>query len=158
MNLYRVTNFEYAGNFNGRGASFIDGARWNSAGRPVIYFAMNMAAALVEAANYHPSPRLMPKSHCKAIYELEDTVSIDRLDWSALPADWQEMPYPVSTQLIGDAFLDSGKALLLLLPSVAVGLNDYSIAIANPQHEDMKKIKLIDTIKPVYSGRMFSGI
>jgi RES domain-containing protein len=158
MRLYRVTNINYADKFDGRGSSYEDGARWNSAGHPVIYFALDIATALIEAANYHPSPRLLPPSHCKAIYTTRSAVSVTKLDLAELPQDWQEMPYPTSTQYIGDRFLESKQALLLLVPSVAVGISEYKIAVANPRHPDIRKIQLTETIQPVYSERMFQGL
>lgn len=158
MRLYRVTNAAYAENFSGVGASFEDGARWNSPGHPVIYFALDMASALVEAANYHPSPRLIPHTHCKAIYELSKTIDIEKLDLNSIPSDWQDMPYPVSTQHIGDEFLMSRRALMLLVPSVAVGINEYKVAVFNPLHPQARGVQLIDTIRPVYSSRMFEGL
>ncbi|QOL25234.1 RES family NAD+ phosphorylase [Thalassotalea sp. LPB0316] len=158
MKLYRVTNKAYADNFAGRGASFEDGARWNSPGHPVIYFGLDMATALVEAANYHPSPRLIPASHCKAIYQLPDDVEVEHLELKNLANNWQEMPYPLCTQLMGDEFLKSNRALVLFLPSVAVGIEDYSMAVVNPLHPDITKLKLIETIQPVYSPRMFKGL
>ncbi|MBM7036124.1 RES family NAD+ phosphorylase [Vibrio ulleungensis] len=158
MNLYRVTNSKFANNFSGRGASFDDGARWNSAGNPVIYFALDMGTALVEAANYHPTPRLVPRTHCKAIYTVPNLVPIHRLDTNDLPDDWQSVPYPASTQRIGDQFLQAKQALLLIVPSVAIGLSESSVAIANPLHPDINEIKLIECFSPVYSERMFSGL
>ncbi|ORT49530.1 hypothetical protein ST37_14140 [Vibrio sp. qd031] len=158
MNLYRVTNSKFANNFSGRGASFDDGARWNSAGNPVIYYALDMGTALIEAANYHPSPRLVPRTHCKAIYTVPNSVPIHSLDTSKLPEDWQSMPYPASTQRIGDQFLLAKQALLLIVPSVAIGLSESSVAIVNPLHPYINKIKLVECVQPVYSERMFSGL
>lgn len=159
MKLYRVTNKKWAGSFNGLGASYEDGARWNSAGIPVIYFAMDMGTAMIEAANYHPAPGLIPSTHCKATYEIDDDISIEKLDPSLLPADWDKMPYPRSTQQIGDKFLTAGKTAILLVPSVGVGVSsEYLIAIANPNHPDINKFSLESTVQPVYSERMFKGI
>ena len=102
----------------------------------------------------------MPPSHCKAIYAADDTISIEYFDSSLLPSDWNKMPYPASTQAIGDAFLNAGKSTLLLVPSAAINLSsEYAIAIANPQHTDTQtKITLSDTLQPVYSARMFAGL
>lgn len=158
MRLFRVTHQNFAAVFNGRGASFEDGARWNTSGHPVIYFALDMATALVEAANYLPSPRLVPAAFCKARYEVEHP-STQTLDLKRLPEDWQSFPYPVSTQEIGDQFLEAGEALLLLVPSVALGVGGgHVIAVANPNHPEIHNIHLLDREQPVYAERMFQGI
>lgn len=159
MKLYRVTNERFANSFSGRGASFEDGARWNTAGHPVIYFALDLGTAMIEAANYHTSPRLVPPSYCKATYIVEEGVSIEYLDEPHLPNDWDMMSYPQSTQLLGDDFLVRAKSLFLIVPSVGVGSsNELKIAVANPLHPEITKIQLIDKVKPVYSNRMFSGL
>lgn len=159
MKLFRVTNARFAGTYNGLGASFDDGARWNSPGIAVIYFALDMGTAMVEAANYHTSPRLIPPSHCKAIYNADDDISMETLDPALLPPDWNRMPYPPSTQKIGDEFLNSCRSALLLVPSAAVNVTSENlIAIANPHHADINKITLIEKLKPVYSSRMFTDL
>lgn len=162
MKLYRVTNEKFADSYNGMGASYDVGARWNSAGTPVIYFALDMATAMVEAANYHTSPRLIPPSHCKAIYTTDENISMELFDVANLPPDWNKMPYPASTQVIGDEFINSKRAALLYVPSAAINVDsEYMIAIANPLHPDIRKhnmITLIDKLKPVYSERMFQGL
>ncbi|MEG3765472.1 RES family NAD+ phosphorylase [Alteromonas sp. 14N.309.X.WAT.G.H12] len=159
MKLYRVTNQKFANIFNGKGASYEYGARWNSAGYPVIYFALDIGTAMIESANYNPSYRLIPPSHCKAIYSVDDKVTIKRLPAKTLPADWDKMPYSSTTQKIGDEFLSAQNSLFLLVPSVGAGLDDESkIAIANPNHPEIKKIRLIRKIRPVYSDSMFSGL
>lgn len=104
MELYRVTNKRFADNFNGRGASFKDGARWNSTGNPVIYFALDLGTAMIGAANYHASPRLVPPSYCKATYLVEEGVSTEYLSAAHLPGYWDMMPYPKSTQRIRTIF------------------------------------------------------
>ncbi len=159
MKLFRVTNERYANHFNGKGVSYDFGARWNVAGQPVIYFATDMATALVEAANYLPAPDLVPATHCKATYIVDGEVPIEYLDSNVLPDDWDAMPYPASTQLIGEQFLLKCDALFLMVPSVGVGSRDeYNVAVANPLHPLISSISLVNTIKPVYSPRMFGGL
>lgn len=157
MKLYRVTNKRFADVFTYRGASFDDGARWNSAGHPVIYFALDMGTALVEAANYHPTPRLVPASHCKAIYNVAPDVAIQRLDLQTLPDDWQTMPYPQSTQRIGDEFCNHRKHCSCWYPvSPSASANFPS---PSPTRVIRKSVRLpYQIIQPVYSPRMFSGL
>lgn len=63
MRLFRICPEQYLENYSGLGASYRDGARWNKAGIPVLYFALSPAVALLEMGNYLPSPRLVPKSY-----------------------------------------------------------------------------------------------
>lgn len=60
MQLFRICPEPYLENPSGPGGSHQDGARWNSPGHPVLYFALSASTALLEMANYIPSPRLVP--------------------------------------------------------------------------------------------------
>ncbi len=63
MRLYRICPERFLENYSGLGASFQDGARWNSKGYPALYFALSPATAMLEMANYLPSPRLVPADY-----------------------------------------------------------------------------------------------
>jgi len=70
MKLYRICPEQYLKNYTGLGASFKNGARWNNKGIPVLYFALSPSVAMLEMANYLPSPRFVPKSYCLGEYNL----------------------------------------------------------------------------------------
>ena len=101
MELYRITRIKYLENYTGRGGSFLNGARWNEPGIPVLYFATTPSVALLEMANYLPSPRLIPADYRLGIYHLPDNISISTLTTNNLPQDWSRYPYPSSTQVLG---------------------------------------------------------
>ena len=58
MRLYRIGRQAYLEDYRGLGASYLDGGRWNAAGVPALYFAETASVAMLEMANYLPSPRL----------------------------------------------------------------------------------------------------
>ena len=80
MELFRITRIKYLEDYTGRGGSFLNGARreasplgrWNLPGIPVLYFASTPSVALLEMANYLPSPRLIPADYRLGIYHLPD--------------------------------------------------------------------------------------
>jgi RES domain-containing protein len=158
MRLYRITKEKYLTNFTGRGKSFSDGARWNSPGLPVLYFACTPSVALLEMANYVISPRLVPKSYRFGIYELPDKLSNKTLSIEDMPPDWTNFPYPVSTQAIGSEWLLSNESLCLIVPSVAVPAGMENIAIVNPVHPEIKELKLSSVESSLYNKRAFQGI
>ena len=155
MRLYRIVPGEFADNFSGLGASYLDGARWNSPKLPVLYFALSPSVAMLEMANYFPSPRLVPKFYVLATYTLEQAPEIKEL--KSLPNDWADYPYPVSTQKIGSDWLKSKSSLGLLVPSCAVPAGLENIIILNPNHPDISKIKLISTSSDIYNSRAFNA-
>ncbi len=158
MRLYRISTEKYLHNLQGLGASYQDGARWNRAGQPAIYFALSASVAMLEMANYLPSPHLVPKSYRLGIYEVPDDLSLFDLSIDQLPNDWAEYPYPLSTQILGGNWLDKGDELALLVPSAAVSGGLERSAIINPLHPECSKIKLIDSTQELYNKRIFSGI
>ena len=158
MQLYSISSQAYLEDFSGLGASYKDGARWNSAGLPVLYFTLSPATALLEMANYIPSPRLVPPSYRLGIYELPEQVELDQLSTSQLPDDWAHYPYPKSTQMLGDQWLSACETLGLLVPSTAVSAGLEQIVLINPRHPQIKDIQLTQSIKELYNKRSFMGL
>lgn len=158
MLLYRITREKYLTNFTGRGSSYLNGARWNKPQLPVLYFAPTPSVALLEMANYLPSPRLVPKDYRLGIYELPKSTSIKTLTVADLPSDWAEFPHPISTQTIGSQWLLSKETLCLTVPSAAITEGLENIIIVNPEHPEIENLQLINAVSSLYSKRAFQGI
>lgn len=158
MRLFRLCPEHYLEDYSRLGASYKDGARWNKAGTPVLYYALTPAVALLEMGNYLPSPRLVPKNYRLGIYDLPDTVAYDELADDRLPNDWSLYPYPHSTQRLGNDWLQGCRTLALLVPSTAVPRGLERIAVLNPHHPDRRKMLLVDTTADIYNKRMFGGL
>ena len=158
MELFRITRLKYLENYTGRGGSFLNGARWNKPGIPVLYFASTPSVALLEMANYLPSPRLIPADYRLGIYHLPDTVSSQTLTGDRLPQDWSRYPYPLSTQEIGSQWLNEGNSLIQFVPSVAVPAGLENIAVVNPRHPEIEQLKLASVKSSLYNDRAFKGL
>ncbi|WP_036488245.1 RES family NAD+ phosphorylase [Myxosarcina sp. GI1] len=158
MELFRITRTKYLENYTGRGGSFLNGARWNEPGIPVLYFASTPSVALLEMANYLPNPRLIPVDYRLGIYHLPDTVSSQTLKVIDLPQDWSRYPYPSSTQKIGSQWLNEGSSLILFVPSVAVPAGLENIAIINPGHPQIDELRLSSVESSLYNDRAFTGL
>lgn len=158
MRLYRITKEKYLTSFSGRGKSFTDSARWNLPGIPVLYFASTPAVALLEMANYLPSPRLVPKTYRLGVYEISDTVACEALTIENMPEDWAEYPYPSSTQKIGSQWLLQANSLCLSVPSIAIPAGMENIIIVNPNHAQIGSLKLLFVESDLYNRRAFQGI
>lgn len=158
MELFRITRIKYLENYTGRGGSFLNGARWNQSGIPVLYFATTPSVALLEMANYLPNPRLIPDDYRLGIYHLPDTVSSQTLTLNNLPQDWSRYPYPSSTQKIGSQWLNEGSSLILFVPSVAVPAGLENIAVINPRHPQINELRLSSVESSLYNDRAFKGL
>lgn len=157
MRLFRIGPEQHIENMSGMGASYRDGARWNKAGVPVLYFGTTPSVAMLELGNYVPSPRDLPDSYRLGVFEApDDSVEIWPVD--RLPVGWDEFPYPLSTQQLGSQWLQRREELILLVPSCAVAGGMENIAVVNPHHPDVSKIRLLEKHDTIYNERMFKGI
>lgn len=158
MQLFRICPESRLEQFDGLGASYKDGARWNSAGNPALYFACSAAVALLEMAHYLPSPRLIPASYRLGVYQLPDEVAVDVLSEDRFPEGWAEYPWPRATQVLGDAWLAAGTGIILTVPSCAVTGGLERSALFNPRHADAGSLKLVQVVEHLYNERAFAGI
>jgi len=158
MKLYRIGPKMYLENYQGLGASYQDGGRWNRVGQPVLYFAQSPATALLEMGNYLPSPRLTPKNYQLGIYKLPDDLALDQISCDQLIDDWAQFPYPSSTQDIGGKWLDLNQSIGLIVPSAAVPAGLEKNILINPKHKDISHLKLIESTEELYNHRIFSGL
>lgn len=157
MRLYRMCPERYLEDYSGLGASYRDGARWNVKGLPVIYFATTASLAMLELANYLPSPRYVPPSYRLGIYTLSGRVKVDAWRVKNLPDDWNQYPYPASTQQLGARWLRARKRLALRVPSAAVPGGLEACVVINPLHSAIGQLKLVDTQRDIYSERIFTS-
>ena len=157
MRLYRICHVDHLESYQGLGVSYRHGGRWNEPGIPVLYFAATAGVAMLEMANYLPSPRLVPASYRLGVYEIAGNPSTERWTARDLAADWDWFPYPRSTQRMGSDWLTRGSASLLVLPSAAVpgGLDD--IVLATPIRLDAASIRLTAVHERLYNPRAFAS-
>ena len=156
MLLYRITPEQYLENYQGLGASYQDGARWNHKGVPVLYFSLSPSVAMLEMANYFPLPKLIPKDYVLGIYELPDELA-ERLDTALLPSDWNVYPHPASTRHIGSQWLAGNTHTGLIVPSAATPNGLESIIVLNPLHDGIVHLRLVDKTAQLFNARAFPG-
>jgi RES domain-containing protein len=151
MEAYRLSRKKFATTLSGKGAA-LKGARWNSVGVELIYTASNRSLAMAEVA-VHFTLATIPGDYVMTTIFIPDDISLQKLNVSDLPADWNTFPHPSSTQTIGDQFVAHNKFCVLQIPS-AVTQGDYNLLI-NPNHPDFRRIKIIATAKFPFDKRIF---
>jgi len=151
MDAYRLSREKFAAVLSGKGAA-LKGARWNSIGVELIYTATNRSLAMAEVA-VHLSIATLPSDYVIMQLHIPDDVSLQKINTTALPLNWNTFPHPVETQAIGDAFIYNNEYCVLQIPS-AVTQGDYNLLI-NPNHADFKRIKIISTERFTFDQRMF---
>ncbi len=158
MRLYRIAHQDHISDLGGMGGSFHSGGRWNDAGVPAVYFAESAAVAMLEMANYLPSPRLVPDTYRLGVFEMPDGTVVERWSVWELPSDWTDYPYPRSTQRRGTDWLLWGRAPLLAIPSAAVPTGLENIVLASPTRLRRTSIHLRKTLEGLYNPRAFASV
>lgn len=138
MEVFRLHNKKYPIELSGFGAAKF-GARWNSKGIEVVYLASSRALALAEVV-VHLSLSNLPSNFCMVTVNIPDKFVINTIDCLILDSDWNSFPETVTTQKMGDLFVETNKYCVLKVPS-AVVKGDFNYVI-NPHHPDFIKIKI----------------
>jgi RES domain-containing protein len=130
MQLWRLLKTRYAATaFDGEGAR-INGGRWNSPGTRVAYASSNSALAVLEVLVHMMAGSVLP-GYSLVRAHVPDSL-VEALPASELPKRWRAFPVPPEVQAIGDAWVQSGRALALTVPSAIVE-GSHNVLI-NPQH------------------------
>jgi RES domain-containing protein len=152
MIVYRVCLDVYANDLTGNGAR-IHGGRWNSPGVPALYTSASQSLAILETLTTTP-PAILQQNFLLLAIEVPAKSPVRKITLKELPRNWNVYPVPVNVQKTGDKWLQSGKALLLKIPSVIVPAEfNY---IINPLHPDSHKLKIIASQK-LYLDKRITG-
>lgn len=151
MIVYRLSKSKFSCDLTGKGAEK-SGGRWNSKGTALIYTGQSRALCTTEIAVHTPLG-ILPNDYKLVIIEVDDTIEIKELDVRKLSKKWKVFPHAHETQLLGDKFVIENKYLILKVPSVVVqGEFNYLI---NPNHTDIKNVKIISIEKFNFDERLF---
>jgi RES domain-containing protein len=136
---WRVDNAKWiTTSFNGLGAS-LEGGRWISAGIPVVYASQHLAMAAQEKYVHLPKP--ISRSSVFVKFRIGfGKLAVKRLEILDMPHDWRVEPVPRSTQRLGDAWVASGEAAILAVPSVLIP--EEINFVLNPAHPDYHLIEI----------------
>ena len=147
MLVFRITHKNYSKELY---ASGIKG-RWNSAGNKVIYFAESISLAFLEnmvrrqGVGFNGDFKIM-------IVELPEEASIISIPVIELEEGWRDFKDYSICQRVGNKWYYTGETLLLKVPSAV--LPECFNYVANTNHPDYKKIKLLDTTELVPDKRI----
>lgn len=136
--------------YDGTGAA-LWGARWNSAGRPVIYAADSFAGAILEVIAHATTPKTLPGSYHAVRIEIPDELA-EAADREALPG-WDLKDSPVALAY-GDVWLAERRSAALMVPAVTsrpVGRN----VLINPAHPEAGRIGVSAEFPVPWDERLF---
>jgi RES domain-containing protein len=135
---------------DGDGA-FRASGRWHTTGRYVIYAGLGFAVALLEmlvrARTYE-----VPEGHQFAEIFVPGTVEVEEVGADGLP-DWNRSDRAAS-RAYGDAWYDSGRTAVLIVPSVpAMGLERN--VLINQRHPQFRHVTHGEPRPVVWDARLF---
>lgn len=120
---------------DGTGAA-LEGGRWNSAGRPLVYAADTFAGSILEILVHSGRPRTLPGPHHAVAIDIPAEL-VERLEPDDLPG-W-DLPGALEARAYGDAWLAGSRSAVLVVPSVPSRPVGRTVLI-NPLHEDARRI------------------
>jgi RES domain-containing protein len=147
--VYRLTKRRYPV-YDGSGAA-LEGARWNSPGRLLIYASEHYATAILEKL-VHAGRTLLPGAHHAAAIEIPDDLQLEDFDPRAA-AGW-DTEDSATARAYGDAWHASGRTAVLIVPSLP-GQPIERNFIINPGHPDAARIRVMPAFDVVWDGRLF---
>lgn len=142
LKTFRIVKKEFAHkNMLGEGAKLY-GGRWNSIGMAMIYTSANLSLANLEILTAAKISRFK-HNFVYVTFEFNSN-QVYEFPQNELPSGWDEWPYNVGTQKIGDLWLSEKTSLVLKVPSSLVKIeHNYLI---NQKHPAFKNVKISSPI------------
>jgi RES domain-containing protein len=150
MLVYRIARSEHIGDLSGEGAR-LHGGRWNHRGTPIIYTSAARSLATVELL-VHVAFSFAPTDLKMATIGIPDEPPPEEVDVAALPSKWRDFPPPPKLADLGTSWAQSGRTLLLRVPSAVVE-HEHNILI-NPAHPDIARVVLTEIEDFRLDGRL----
>ncbi len=138
--------------FDGMGA-FLNGARWNSPKRRVIYAAETVEGAILEVL-VHARIGKVPRTQAWIEIKVPRAVSIEELSPRDVPG-WDAEESSRAREF-GDHWHESRRSLILVVPSVVTSGMGRNILI-NQDHEDFMMLRATLPRPVVWDARLFEG-
>ena len=141
-----------ASDMSGTGAA-IEGGRWNSVGKPMVYTAGSIALACLETLVHIKNS--LPLNRYLVSIDIPDHVWRVRLQLTDLPVGWDAEPAGLTSVALGDNWLAARSEAIFQVPSVIVP-EEFNYLI-NPAHPDASTISATKIRKWHYTPRLRNG-
>lgn len=151
MIAWRITRQAYQ-TLDGEGAR-LNGGRWSSAGRTVIYTSQSLSLAALEYL-VHVDPLLAPSDLVAMEIEVPNDAGLGAsAEADRFPlGDWRRYPAPEWQAELGDEWLADGTFLWLAVPSAIVP-EEHNVLI-DPWHARMHDVRVVSTRPFAFDKRL----
>ena len=116
--------------FDGEGARRF-GGRWNSRGTPLVYLSASLSLAALELFVHLNAEDARLRLTAIPV-TIPNGIAIDEVSTDELPRGWRTEPPSDACKAFGSAWVNTGSAALLKIPSVIVP-REFNY-LANPRH------------------------
>ncbi len=153
MIVFRIEREKYLDtSLQGVGALMSEGYRWNSFNTKLVYTAESRALAILEVSVHLDLNEDLPNDRFYVEIYIPDDIQILEVNLEDLPEDWDAKPPSITTQIIGDDFVNYNEAAVLKVPSSIVP-QEYNYLI-NPLHVDAPRNSVVRTMKMKFDSRV----
>jgi RES domain-containing protein len=137
LTIYRIASAKHPEN-DGKGA-WVAGGRWNLKGTAVVYCSQTASLAALEVLAHSAK---LPNGTVEIAIDVPDSLAIEIVEISDLPANWAAAVAPPATKRIGTRWVKSGSTAVLSVPSAIVP-HERNFLL-NPAHRDFADILFHD--------------
>lgn len=137
MRLYRLGKFPYIQDTTGQGGLYYSG-RWHEKGVQILYTSGHLSLAKLEVLANSPS---LPRNYFALTLEIPDATPFQKVTVDQLPANWQEMPYPLELAQLTRAWMEEGAFWIMRVPS-AHAPTEWNYLL-NPLHPDHQQLRVV---------------
>lgn len=138
MQVWRIAKKRFALDRTG-GGGLIEAGRWHQAGQPVIYVGLSIEIAVLEK-RVHTGP-FLPADLVLVELTLPDEPALyEQPNLTSLPSTWMASPSGDASADFGAAFLRSGRAMGLIVPSAVVP--EAHNMVINPMHPRFADVRM----------------
>jgi RES domain-containing protein len=148
--LWRISDFR---DLSGEGG-LRHGARWHTAGHPIVYLAESAPGALLEVlVHLEVEDNDLPRPYNLLRVTVPTDIVVER---PRIPEnDTWKHDIPV-TRAIGDEWLTSGRSALAEVPSaIMLGTRNY---LLNPSHTDAGRIQIAEVLSAEFDPRLLRKV
>ena len=138
MRVWRITRQRFL-SLDGEGVR-MNGGRWNSEGIPVVNASSTLSLAALEYL-VHVDVEDVPHDLCALKIAVPDDVSVEDVELTSLPDDWNRVEDHPACTTRGDDWARRAAALALRVPSALIPAETN--LLLNPRHPDMERVRVV---------------
>ncbi len=133
---------------DGEGAR-LQGGRWNSPGRPLVYSSSHLSLAALEALVHFDVDQVPEDLRAFAI-EIPDALAQEQVSTDKLPIGWTRQEF--ATRAFGDEWLAAMRTPVLIVPSAIIP--EETNVLVSPAHPATRGVAVVASRRFVYDPRL----